>query len=96
MIIEANWTAAVALALGAIACALGARMDRRRRREIELDHKSARAELFERDVIVDALKRTNGNMAAAARDLDTTGRILRYKVKQLDIDPKRYRRSGQR
>jgi len=51
-----------------------------------------RVDLFERDIIVDALKRTEGNMAAAARDLGTTGRILRYKVKHLDIDYRRYRR----
>jgi len=49
-----------------------------------------RVALFERDIIVDALKRTSGNMAAAARDLGTTPRILRYKSKQLRIDPKRF------
>lgn len=48
--------------------------------------------LFERDVIVDALKRSNGNLAATARDLGTTARIIRYKVKYLQIDHKRYRR----
>jgi len=51
-----------------------------------------RVDLFERDIIVDALKRTNGNVAAAARDLGTTARILRYKVEGLGLDPKRYRR----
>ncbi len=52
-----------------------------------------RVALFERDVIVDALKRTGGNMAAAARDLGTTGRILRYRIKNLNVDYKRYQRS---
>jgi Nif-specific regulatory protein len=51
-----------------------------------------RVEMFERDIIVDTLKQTNGNMAAAARDLQTTSRILRYKVNQLNIDPARYSR----
>ena len=51
-----------------------------------------RVDLFERDIIVDALKRTNGNTAAAARELKCTGRILRYRVKSLGIDPKRYAR----
>ena len=46
--------------------------------------------LFERDIIVDALKRCNGNLAATARDLKTTARILGYKVKELGIDYKRY------
>jgi len=52
-----------------------------------------RVALFERDIIVDALKRTYGNMAAAARDLSTTPRILRYKVRHLGIDPRRFRRT---
>ena len=50
-----------------------------------------RVDLFERDLIVDALKRTGGNMAAAARELGATARILRYKVRHLDIDPRGYR-----
>jgi len=50
-----------------------------------------RVGLFERDIIVDALKRTGGNMTAAARDLGTTARILRYRVKRLGIDYRRYR-----
>ena len=51
-----------------------------------------RVDLFERDIIVDALKRCNGNVAAAARDLRTTPRIMGYKVKDLGIDYRRYRR----
>jgi Nif-specific regulatory protein len=50
--------------------------------------------LLERDLLVDALKRCKGNLAAAARDLRTTARIVRYKVKELGIDCKRY--SGKR
>ena len=46
--------------------------------------------LFERDLIVDALKRSNGNLSAAARDLKTTARIIGYKVKDLGIDYKKY------
>ncbi len=49
-----------------------------------------RVNLFERDIIIDALKRNNGNIAATARDLKTTPRIMRYKVKELEIDNKRY------
>ncbi|MFZ0034538.1 MAG: nif-specific transcriptional activator NifA [Sedimentisphaerales bacterium] len=52
-----------------------------------------RTNLFERDVIIDALKRCNGKLAAAARDLKTTARIMRYKVRELGIDHKRYRSS---
>ncbi|MGB2820551.1 MAG: sigma 54-interacting transcriptional regulator [Phycisphaerae bacterium] len=51
-----------------------------------------RVDLFERDVIVDALKRSSGNISAAARDLGSTPRIIRYKIDNLGIDWKRYRR----
>jgi Nif-specific regulatory protein len=49
-----------------------------------------RVGIFERDMIVDALKRTAGNLAAAARQLGVTSRIIRYKVKSLGIDSKKY------
>jgi len=52
-----------------------------------------RVDLFERDIITDALKRHNGNMTSAAHDLKTTPRILRYKVMNLRIDVRRYCRS---
>jgi len=46
---------------------------------------------YERDLIRDALKTTRGNMAAAARTLGTTPRIIAYKVRQYGIDPRKYR-----
>ncbi len=46
-----------------------------------------RVESLERDMIVDALKRSNGNVTAAARDLDITPRMIRYKIKYLGIKP---------
>jgi Nif-specific regulatory protein len=51
---------------------------------------SERVGLFERDIITDALKRCNGNFAATARDLKTTARIIRYKVKEFGIDNNQY------
>ena len=51
-----------------------------------------RVALFERDVIVDALKHAHGSMAAAARQLGTTARVIRYRIRQLDIDPRQFRR----
>jgi len=51
-----------------------------------------RVALFERDVIIDALKRNNGSIASAARDLNSTARIIGYKIKELNIDYKKYRR----
>ncbi|AQT69565.1 Nif-specific regulatory protein [Anaerohalosphaera lusitana] len=43
----------------------------------------------ERELIVDALKKTNGNQRQAARDLGVTERILGYKIRKYDILPKR-------
>lgn len=45
-----------------------------------------RVNLLEKDMIVDALKSSNGNMSAAARLLGITPRMVRYKVKKLKID----------
>lgn len=45
-----------------------------------------RVSALERDMISDALKRTQGNMAAAARELGLTPRVIRYKIKNLGID----------
>jgi Nif-specific regulatory protein len=46
---------------------------------------------YERDLILDALKTTRGNRAKAARLLDTTERILNYKVRGYGIDVRRYK-----
>ncbi|MGE3510888.1 MAG: sigma 54-interacting transcriptional regulator [Vicinamibacterales bacterium] len=45
---------------------------------------------FEKDLIQDALKTTRGNRAKAARLLDTTERVLNYKVKKYAIDARRF------
>jgi Nif-specific regulatory protein len=52
---------------------------------------SESVEAFERDVLQDALKTTRGNRARAARLLDTTERILNYKVRQYGIDARRFK-----
>jgi Nif-specific regulatory protein len=46
---------------------------------------------LEMDLIQDALKTARGNLARTARLLDTTERILAYKVKKLGIDLRRFR-----
>jgi Nif-specific regulatory protein len=46
---------------------------------------------YEKDLIQDALKTTRGNRAKAARLLDTTERIINYKVRRYGIDAKRFR-----
>lgn len=46
---------------------------------------------FERDLIIDALKSSRGNMRKAAQVLKSTERIFGYKVKKYEIDPKHYK-----
>ncbi len=48
-------------------------------------------EAFERDMIQDALKTTHGNSAKAAQLLETTERIIGYKIKKYGINPRRFR-----
>jgi Nif-specific regulatory protein len=46
---------------------------------------------FEKELLVDALKNSRGNMAEAARLLKSTERVVSYSVKRLGIKPKVYR-----
>jgi Nif-specific regulatory protein len=48
-------------------------------------------ENFEKELIIDALKNSQGNMAEAARLLKTTERVVSYSVKKLRVHPKSYR-----
>ena len=47
---------------------------------------------FENDLIQDTLKSTGGNVAQAAKMLDSTERILGYKIKKYGIDTIRFRK----
>ena len=47
---------------------------------------------WEREIIIDALKKHNGNASAAARHLQTSIRIMGYSLKRLGIQPSTYRR----
>ncbi len=49
-------------------------------------------EAFERDLIIDTLKSTRGIVAKAAAQLDSTERILGYKIKKYRIDARRFRK----
>ncbi|MFZ5830318.1 MAG: sigma 54-interacting transcriptional regulator [Planctomycetota bacterium] len=46
----------------------------------------AQVNTLEKDLIIDALKCSQGNVAAAARQLGITPRMVRYKIKRLQID----------
>ena len=46
---------------------------------------------FEAELITSSLKRTRGNMSAAARELGTTLRKLNYRIHRLRIDPAQYK-----
>jgi Nif-specific regulatory protein len=49
-------------------------------------------ERLERQLVEEALHKEGGSVAAAARLLGTTERVVRYKAGKLGIDPSRYRR----
>ncbi len=46
---------------------------------------------YERDLVLDALKSARGNAAKAARLLQTTERILGYKIRKYELDPRRFK-----
>ena len=46
----------------------------------------SRVNILERDMIVDSLKRHDGNVRRAAKELGITERMIRYKIKKLAID----------
>lgn len=46
---------------------------------------------YERELIIDALKKVRGNKSKAAKNLQTTERILGYKIEKLNIDFKRFK-----
>ncbi|MCK5721284.1 MAG: AAA family ATPase, partial [Gammaproteobacteria bacterium] len=48
-------------------------------------------ETFERELLIDALKSSRGNMRQAAIALKTTERIFGYKVKSYNILPRQYK-----
>ena len=48
-------------------------------------------ENFEKDLIIDGLKKNNGNQTKTANFLDTSLRIINYKIHQYNIDPKQYK-----
>ncbi len=48
-------------------------------------------EHFEKEIIIDALKKNNGNQTKTAHYLNTSLRIVNYKIHQYQIDPKQYK-----
>ncbi len=48
-------------------------------------------ENFEKELIIDGLKQNNGNQTKTAKYLDTSLRIINYKIHQYNIDPKKYK-----
>ena len=52
---------------------------------------AAQIENLERELIVEALTASRGNQSRAAEYLDTSLRILGYKIKRYGLDPRQYR-----
>jgi len=46
---------------------------------------------FEKELLIDALKSSRGNLRKAAEGLETTERIFGYKIKKYGISPKQYK-----
>ena len=51
---------------------------------------------FEQELLVDALQRAKGNMLEASRLLDTSYRIINYKVKKYGLDARKFVGRGER
>jgi predicted transcriptional regulator len=45
---------------------------------------------MESTVLLEALKQKNGNVCAVAREIGITPRMVRYKLKNLKIDPRQF------
>jgi len=52
---------------------------------------SAAVENFEKDLIIEGLKKHSGNQTKTAKYLDTSLRIINYKIHQYNIDPKKFK-----
>lgn len=52
---------------------------------------SAAVENFEKDLIIDGLKKNRGNQTQTAKFLDTSLRIINYKIHQYNINPKTFK-----
>ena len=46
---------------------------------------------YEREILIDTLKKYRGNAAAVSRYLNTTQRIINYRIKNLGINPRNYK-----
>jgi Nif-specific regulatory protein len=52
---------------------------------------AAAVENFERELIIDSLKKSQGNQTKAAQLLDTSLRIINYKIAKLNIHPRQFK-----
>jgi Nif-specific regulatory protein len=52
---------------------------------------ASQVEKLEKELITEALRQTRGNQSKAAKILDTSLRILGYKIKQYNIETRRFR-----
>ncbi len=52
---------------------------------------SSAVENFEREIIIDSLKKHNGNQTKASKSLNTSLRIINYKIHSYNINPKQFK-----
>jgi Nif-specific regulatory protein len=48
-------------------------------------------EAVEKELIIEALKKVNGNRTRAAEELGITQRIINYKIDKYGIEPRRFK-----
>jgi len=69
--------------------------NKKRSKDLELQIRFSLAvatRCFEKELIIEALKVTNGNRTKAAKYLGTTIRIINYKIKKYGIDPNKFKK----
>ena len=49
---------------------------------------------MEKELILDSLKETKGNMAKAARELGLTERVMGLRAKKYNIDPRKFKKQN--
>jgi len=57
----------------------------------KMENLKVRVDAYERELVVEALKRTKGNQNRAAKILGTSQRIVNYKIRKYSIDTGQFR-----
>jgi len=56
-----------------------------------MENLKGRVDAYERELVMEALKRARGNQSHAAKILGTSQRIVNYKIQKYEIDTSQFR-----